>query len=921
MTASTWNKVLRREVLIPVLRAAVDSGEYRFARQTALSWLAAFPGDLEVTLLQAQAILPGGRAAGVLPAVELVCRKDPFYLDAYRVLADAAAIQAEPVRHSFAITSMSALGVEVTCKFDAWGEPLRRAFTAAGRGSWADADAAVQEAIHLAPDLLLPAALHLLVTRALRDAQSTYHLAQIYHQRWPDCLSISLVLAEAHLEMGSEPEAVRLLHACAASDAAGQVARRLWGENHPYRSLWPEDMVILFEESVPAAVAGRLGWNSLIAGDPLIAGSLLLEGGSQEPAEAMISPVAIEPPAAPTPQPEPVMPFPAAVKPLDEGPIAELDADTAPLPDPELDAVLDANSAAKNVPAATPAPVKTDRKRKSAPKDDTTKKVESEFAKLAHHLNRPNLGRADGRFPVYVILTSREGLCNQYGPQTASVLDVELRRLGGLVSHKHGWGSAVFYPDDASCTAQFGLTPVNPRDPWKIKLALAELDAALGKRGERIGALLIVGGDPVVPFHRLPNPTDDSDGEIPSDSPYATLDANYFVPEWPVGRLPGEAGADAGLLLEQLRQIVRYHGKRNRAGTVLGLDWLAWVQRKLRGMLPSRTIPNFGYTAAVWRRSSLAVFRPIGAPHTVLASPPEQSGSFKPERITGRFGYYNLHGLEDSPSWYGQRDPLENHDCPDYPVAISPCDLKRNSHAPRVVFSEACYGGHVFGKRENESLALKFLSMGTLGVVASTCISYGSLNTPLIAADLLGHLFWQHIQSGRTAGEALMQAKIDLVREMNKRQGYLDAEDQKTLIAFVLYGDPLAGYGLKALRKGFPRSKDHMAVAAVSDGEEESPSRIPADVLVQVKGIVAEYLPGTGLDDIHFSRVQTPAGSAPQAKKAAGGRKSAKTGAGPENRLVVTVSKQVKFAQHIHHHYLRVTLDEGGKTLKLSISR
>ena len=89
---------------------------------------------------------------------------------------------------------------------------------------------------------------------------------------------------------------------------------------------------------------------------------------------------------------------------------------------------------------------------------------------------------------------------------------------------------------------------------------------------------------------------------------------------------------------------------------------------------------------------------------------------------------------------------------------------------------------------EKDSLALKFLSLGTLGVVASTCISYGSITTPLIAADLLGQLFWREIKFGRTAGEALMQAKVDLVREMNRRQGYLDGEDQKTLISFILYG-------------------------------------------------------------------------------------------------------------------------------------
>jgi hypothetical protein len=37
-----------------------------------------------------------------------------------------------------------------------------------------------------------------------------------------------------------------------------------------------------------------------------------------------------------------------------------------------------------------------------------------------------------------------------------------------------------------------------------------------------IGALLIIGGSDNVPFHMLPNPTDDSDVNVPSDNPYAT---------------------------------------------------------------------------------------------------------------------------------------------------------------------------------------------------------------------------------------------------------------------------------------------------------------------------------------------------------------------------------------------------------------
>ena len=74
-----------------------------------------------------------------------------------------------------------------------------------------------------------------------------------------------------------------------------------------------------------------------------------------------------------------------------------------------------------------------------------------------------------------------------------------------------------------------------------------------------IGALLIVGGPEIVPFHRLPNPLDDPDIDVPSDNPYATRDENYFIPEWPVGRLPGGSDADPRLLVAALRRISAHH--------------------------------------------------------------------------------------------------------------------------------------------------------------------------------------------------------------------------------------------------------------------------------------------------------------------------------------------------------------------------
>lgn len=914
---------LSREGVIRLMLAALESNENRFLRQVALTWLAAFPGDMEIALLQAQALVSEGRPEQAIPILERLHCKDPLDLGSSQTLAQACH-GTDETRYRRALTVNFVMGDSTAPRIslEDWGIPLRAAWQALAVRHFAEARRLVEETFHLEPDPVLAAVLHLFSIRSGQEPNTILRLAQVYHEKWPDCLPIALVLAETQLAVGNEPEAVRLLHLCVSNDTTGRVARRLWGENHPYRALWPgEDgihpMVIHFDRPVPAGVAACLGWNRLGPGEQiavdLLASQAMGAGTNPAPlpeAQVEMADISVMESSGGVAK-KPSLPESGVVEGIDAQENQSSIDDAFPLEEPGQDG---------QPPAGLSEPTAQCERRQSPGKDtrsSLSSKVEKEFGRLAKGLKQPELARADGRFPVYIILSSREGLAGKYGPQTAAVIDEELRRLAGQVHKRRGWTALVYYPDDAECTARFGLTPVNPHSAWKIKHALVDLDEALSKRGEMIGALLIVGEDSVIPFHRLPNPTDDLDGEVLSDSPYATRDVNYFIPEWPVGRLPGETGPDAGLLLDEIRETVRYHSRHIKSRLSFGKEWWLWMRERLERLMPTSPKPSFGYTAAVWRRSSLAVFRPIGAPHTVLASPPSASGSINPKQILGAsLGYYNLHGLEDSPAWYGQRDPYEPGIFPDYPIALSPADLHKNGRAPRFVFSEACYGGLIHGKKEGDSLALKFLAMGTLGVVASTCMAYGSINTPLIAADLLGNMFWQHLKAGRPVGEALLRAKVDLVREMNRRQGYLDGEDQKTLISFVLYGDPLAAYDHFPRRgKSIYRFKEHPRVPTISDvvAEEPGVDRMPAETLDQVKAVVAEYLPGADLAGMRFCRLHTNGAVQENGK--------VKTAPGESGRVVVTVSKQVKFAQHIHRHYLRVTLDEKGRAVKMALSR
>ncbi len=865
-STSGISSLMTRSTLLRLIKAALEVNAEKFARQSALTWLAAYPGDLEISYLLARALIAEGKQTQAVGILEKVIATDPENLEAYQLLvASSASIDEKATDWWGAIFALGG-SVPSGVRLPEWSRPVRESLRKLGQEKYQEAEAIIHLALASEPGMPLIDLIHLKINRAEQDWLAVRQLAEMYHDRWPDCLAFQYILADLAMESGDEAGAVSLMHECVTRDAAGIIAFRWLGLNHAYRPLWPDDPTIRFDVPIPAEVASRLGMNHLPVETTVV----------PQPTGAEDAPVSTE---------------------------VQADQDG-------LDAV---------------APEKKLSSKMVEPRDLLElQAVKGEFEKLAKHLKKPAIGQADGRFPVYIVLSSRIGLIDQYGQQSADVLIAEMNHLADTVRRRQGWGALTFLPDDPVCTAKYGIAALTSNDPWKIKLALKDLDQALAHRGERIGALLIVGGDQIVPFHKLPNPTEDSDGEIPSDNPYASTDGNYFVAEWLVGRLPGEVGTDAGLLLQQIRQCTRFHEQRTvtAKGWKGGIFYRAWQSWRFQRLYNHKN-SGFGYSAAAWRRSSLAVFRPVAQAREVHISPPEITGSISTKKVTSsRLNYYNLHGLVDSSEWYGQRDFTDSSSGPDYPVALTVDDLQRNGRAPCVVFSEACYGGHVIGKTEAQSIALRFLSIGVLGMIGSTSISYGSVGSPLVAADLLGQLFWKSLKEGYTAGEALMLAKINLIREMNRRQGYLDGEDQKTLLSFVLYGDPLASADLAVRQtKQALRLKVGIPIKVVDDESlsSDAPAAIQSEWIPYAKKTVEAYLPG-----LENSRVQVHLqrpGASPDMSNKDKNPKWLKKSSNAADRYVVTISKTVPAARREHTHFARITMDEHGKVVKLAVSR
>ncbi|MGQ0604411.1 MAG: tetratricopeptide repeat protein, partial [Anaerolineales bacterium] len=225
---------------------------------------------------------------------------------------------------------------------------------------------------------------------------------------------------------------------------------------------------------------------------------------------------------------------------------------------------------------------------------------------------------------AYVLLSSKTALTRVYGADGFAVVDNAIHALAEaqtqMLSH-------VAYVDDAESLKAFGLEPVDAGNAWHIKLLIGQLTEKLTGNEEALGALVIVGGPEIIPFHHLPNPTEDPDADIPSDNPYASSDDNYFVPEWPVGRLPSAAGDDPTQLVAVLKHAARQHLNQHGAAQRKWLaGWLSgWLGRLMQSLLRRGTpqqAESFGYSANIWRQTSAVVFDVIGNRRDLTTCPP-----------------------------------------------------------------------------------------------------------------------------------------------------------------------------------------------------------------------------------------------------------------------------------------------------------
>jgi hypothetical protein len=147
------------------------------------------------------------------------------------------------------------------------------------------------------------------------------------------------------------------------------------------------------------------------------------------------------------------------------------------------------------------------------------------------------------------------------------------------------------------------------------------------------------------------------------------------------------------------------------------------------------------------------------------------------------------HGSQLDPCFYGQKGNS-------YPVALFSGTLKAKLTPQTLAAAMCCYGAQVYDPNDPAAqqpgewpLAITYLRKGAWGFVGSTMIAWVGPRK-MMCADWIVAGYLKSALGGASLGRAFLESKQDYVRWINQQGRAPDLADEKTLIEYVLLGDP-----------------------------------------------------------------------------------------------------------------------------------
>ena len=663
---------LFRNQIIDLSNAAYQLEKYNDSKKILIAWLTKYPSDLWIRYRLAIVLYKLGEFDDAIRLSELIINEDPEFHEVWGLLA--VLYPEGSSERTIAAYRSATLKSQDTPKEE---NPFKKIFLFRNREQDETTAALENDDFDL-----LKAVVDAKEMRLSDDLHSQLRILSIYSRRWPKTIQFRLILGDILNRMGRNEEGIMIIHNTVECDITGQVCKRIWGDIFPYKTLWgnPSDLNIDSNSlHIPAEIIKLAGLMNII------------ESASEETSnieEDLYKQGLIE-----------------TEEDKDNSISENILSDTENVDD-ESNISENRKSDDKKIETIEMEPVKIDeisdteeREIIAEEKPGLTKLFDSMILRKQAgeknlSLKRPSIiqeysykiksEEVDDRKPVYVVMSSVNGLTKKYGSNNKTFIDQEMRSVADAIGNRGSWDTMVFYPDEfnsGKSAAEF------------IRKEIIKLDQSLSEKGKMIAALLIVGDDDVVPFFYLPNPANDDDLNVPSDSPYCSTsqNENYYEMEWQIGRIPGDSSNDPGLLLEQLRSIQDFH--INRYNQLKKLPNGRSKGQKTGDKKIRKSNKTFGYSCAAWQTPSAAVYKVIADPSALLICPSTMASNIQNTKLNETdYAYFNLHGIKGQPNWYGQKAAGDQSSYPMIPIALEMQNANMINKTPQIVFTECCYG-------------------------------------------------------------------------------------------------------------------------------------------------------------------------------------------------------------------------------------
>jgi hypothetical protein len=330
--------------------------------------------------------------------------------------------------------------------------------------------------------------------------------------------------------------------------------------------------------------------------------------------------------------------------------------------------------------------------------------------------------------------------------------------------------------DDAKEMKPFKVAPVKGTiTPEKVKRALDALCAKLSP-----DYVVLVGAGDVIPFFNVANPTQfaggDPDALVATDNPYASSQGfvkknrkTYLIPDRAIGRIPDLPGATDPAWL---------------------LDYLA-VATAWKSMPVKKYADDLLVCCDTWKNSGKACVQYLSRDKkSLLICPPSGDAS---KKLRSRHGallqMIKCNGAPNDSWFYGQK-------ANDFPEVLKSPSIDQRIKKGTVIGAMCCFGASLFDPADPASAHTKelpipsvYLRQGAIGFLGSSGTAWVG-NENMMCADHIVTAFLKSVLEGASLGRATLESKQGFVRWVKKQGDQLDAAEEKTLLQFVLLGDP-----------------------------------------------------------------------------------------------------------------------------------